>query len=303
MVIRQGSERCYAKLQPARSDGSKSHYVERVCNGLVRDAHDDFGPDDDSIGSEYKDTYEEGPYGMHELEETDLEAGLIVEGKRYVYLGYAARWWVEHFNYAGNSIQPTLIASVAQVTCCPLEHSSTIWRSLYHSQVDFEIPQECSTPIIAAWLHLPVVMKVLLADNKTDVNHQDSRGRTALWYAITGSCKEMSQLLLELENIRVNLPDNEGRSPLFYALRFSDTTILKSILNRKDIDADMRDAYGNTPLGLAVVGGEIDAMVCLLEREDVDMDALGSGRQSPLMKAVDQGHNKKAVPMSMWRAA
>ena len=95
----------------------------------------------------------------HVKGEANSGEDLIVEGKSYVFLGYAARYWAKHFKCAQSLAQPTLTATVAQITRCPLTHSSRIWRRIYNSYHNTELPAQASALILASWFGFHDVIK------------------------------------------------------------------------------------------------------------------------------------------------
>ncbi|KAL9611416.1 MAG: hypothetical protein Q9167_003922 [Letrouitia subvulpina] len=227
-------------------------------------------------------------------DKVDLGESLIVNGKSYVFLSYAARYWAKHFKCAQSLAQPTLTATVAQITCCPLTHSSRIWRSIYNSQWNTELPAQASALILASWFGFLDVIKALLSNKRNDVNSQDSRGRTPLFYAIVTFQEEVVQLLLEQEDVQVNLLDDKERTPFFYAARLGFQYGIQLLLKRKELDVGLPNHKGMTPLAVAAYEGNKHVVKLLLERDDVKVDYQDDQGRTPLYSALDGGYKETA---------
>ena len=66
-------------------------------------------------------------------------------------------------------------------------------------------------------------VKLLLQNDKTNINLQDNDGYTALMCASLEGKTEVVKLLLQNDKININLQDESGRTALIYALKFGRT--------------------------------------------------------------------------------
>ncbi|KAN0071225.1 Ankyrin repeat-containing domain protein [Elaphomyces granulatus] len=102
------------------------------------------------------------------------------------------------------------------------------------------------------------VLKLLLDREDIDINKQDDRGYTALFYAFqcfTPTGTEPAKLLLDRDDIDVNLPNRYGETPLYFACRYPMVSLIDLIdlidllLKKEGVDVNARDIHGCTPLG------------------------------------------------------
>jgi hypothetical protein len=86
----------------------------------------------------------------------------------------------------------------------------------------------------------------LLLDHKTDVNYQDSEGRTALMKAAESKCGDITALLLE-RNALVNIVDNTGATALMFACKECYFSIAYTLV-AAHAGIRIQDNEGNTAL-------------------------------------------------------
>jgi ankyrin repeat protein len=139
--------------------------------------------------------------------------------------------------------------------------------------------------------HLGCVI-ALLRDQRTNVNEQGDRGRTALSFACSNHHSDIVKTLLATSNCDAAVEDNSGATALHWACRVSDnspalTTLLKHrtaspILNH-------RDKNGRTALSWAAGHGIKSAAKALLAIPSVDANLPDAHGRSPLPWAAGNG--------------
>ena len=132
---------------------------------------------------------------------------------------------------------------------------------------DFDRGNDGKTPIMYAMK--PEVMKLLLADERIDVNATDDKGHTALYYVI-----DCWDVILECDT-----PEEAGR---FKVQELLDTFTL--LLESSRFDPTIDERTGCSVLHIAVVGRSEFAEVilkCALTRSNIDVNCRDIKGQSP----------------------
>ncbi len=158
------------------------------------------------------------------------------------------------------------------------------------------------TPLIAAALKGYVeVVRVLLADPKIDIDHQDKCGVTTLCAACQGSHREIVELLLDppdavvqlnddqkgqgmmtvdRKGANIHLKDENGMSPMLVAASNRHFEIIKllhehllKVGNEREIKDGFNTAekWGQTPLHYACGRGHDDVIKYLVDVVNVDI--------------------------------
>ncbi|KAJ5115709.1 hypothetical protein N7456_000057 [Penicillium angulare] len=134
-----------------------------------------------------------------------------------------------------------------------------------------------STLHIAAQKGHENIIRVLLLRSNSDVNKQDSDGRTPLMHAIIENHNSVVHLLLSHGAI-IGLFDCDGRSALHWAVLYQRTDILHGLLEHRakheqSLDIDAPDSTGWTPLHMSVTRAFEDGVLILLQ-EGADINAI-----------------------------
>lgn len=161
------------------------------------------------------------------------------------------------------------------------------------------IDQYGVTPLIAAANqgHIDVVETLLeyIKDRKI-LDAGDSKGKTALYYAVEFRHPEIVELLRE-HGANPNIYSNEGVFPLHQAVTQGEMRIVQVLLG--DIDGaikanpDIVDSNGQTPLMLAVNSGNKEIIDALLVH-GANIEKADSNGMTALMLAVES-NNKEMV--------
>jgi len=100
--------------------------------------------------------------------------------------------------------------------------------------------------------HLEIV-KLLLNDERVDVNKAANDGWTSLWSACVHGHIEIVKLLLNDQRVDVNKAGNVGfGTPFYVACRYGRTVVVKYLLERgREIDINKKNNNGKTGLDIA----------------------------------------------------
>jgi ankyrin repeat protein len=113
------------------------------------------------------------------------------------------------------------------------------------------------------------ILRVLLQRGNTDVNQQDSDGRTPLLHAVMQNHEPVVRLLLT-QGARIGILDCDGRSGIHWAVLRRKFSMLQMLLKHRDeyepmLAIDLYDNTGWTALHMAVFTGFEPAMLLLMQ--------------------------------------
>ncbi len=130
-----------------------------------------------------------------------------------------------------------------------------------------------------------VMIKVLLAHRKTNINVMNENGNTPLNFTCSA---EVGKLLL-LHMANPTLADENGNTPLHHAAEIEDIELMKVLLADRRVDVNARNDNGQTPLhiGLSGVMNPVE-MAQLLMRYDADASISDADGVSAFQLAVNR---------------
>ncbi len=144
-----------------------------------------------------------------------------------------------------------------------------------------------------------IVKKIIECGARLVINHQNRDGITALIQAVRDGHYSIVKLLLQVPEIDLNVRDSRGCTALFYAMTenfscFSDARrkIFHLLLANKGIDVNkacVRGALSVTPLMEAAANGDIESVELLLQNPEIDVHVTFGG-QNALTFAMNNGH-------------
>ncbi|KAH9126640.1 hypothetical protein AeMF1_002948, partial [Aphanomyces euteiches] len=114
------------------------------------------------------------------------------------------------------------------------------------------------------------MVRLLLAQDRIDVNAKQSMGWSALILAAANGHGEIVQLLLNCDGFEVNLSGNR-QAPLHYAAIYGCIEIVEILLRNEKVDPNVKRYDGSTPLHSAVKFGQVDVVKMLLEHGSCDL--------------------------------
>jgi len=113
---------------------------------------------------------------------------------------------------------------------------------------------------------LILIVKLLLNDERVDIDKGTDIGRTSFHIACLNGHIEIVKLLLN-NRIDINKADDDGWTPFHSACSNGYIEILKLLLNDKRVDLNKEDKYDNTPFLIACRNGKTEVVKYLLESE------------------------------------
>ncbi|KAL6235358.1 hypothetical protein BDW75DRAFT_230428 [Aspergillus navahoensis] len=165
------------------------------------------------------------------------------------FIDYTASNWAVHFRRASVSSKDT-IAKRGQALC---QKGSKV----YSDDI-----------LMASYLGLSAVVKLLLETGKVDVESKDSiYSQTPLsWAAANGHEGGVVKLLLETGKVDIESKDSIcSRTPLTWAAENGHEGVVKLLLETGKVDIESKDSGGRTPLSWAAGNGREGVVKLLLE--------------------------------------
>ncbi|KAL3475083.1 ankyrin repeat protein [Aspergillus californicus] len=132
------------------------------------------------------------------------------------FMEYAARNWAAHFRRASVSSKDP-ITKRGRKLCQTGSISFKAWTAFYNPNIWLFFPDNADI-LIASYLELIAVVKLLLETKNVDIESKDSKyGRTPLSWAAERGHEGVVKLLLETKNVDIESKDSNGRTPLSWA--------------------------------------------------------------------------------------
>lgn len=173
--------------------------------------------------------------------------------------------------------------------------------------------------------HLDVV-KLLLADERTDVNLKGKSGRlplslasgnghlpvvklvinhalclpdeadhnqwTPLFWAVGGNHLDVVSTLLNDVRVNINHTDRTGRSAFSWAAGEGFAGLLKHLMKDRRLNPNLHDSSGRTGLSWAAGNGHTDTVTTLLKDKRCDKSAKDTDLRNAISWACEGGHDK-----------
>ncbi|GCB21065.1 ankyrin repeat domain-containing protein 50 [Aspergillus awamori] len=197
--------------------------------------------------------------------------------------GYSSCHWITHYHQA-NVQDGNVLIMRAQSVCDPSSDVYPVWSKLYEAEENY-IPRSTSRLLIASFLGLTGVVKLLLATGNVNINSKGSDSRAALSWK-----KPVMKLLLGTKKMEMNSRDSEqGLTPLSWAARNGHEAVVKLLLETKT-DINIKDSRGRTPLSWAARDGHEAVVKLLLQTKKMDINSKDSGGRTPLSLAAWNSH-------------
>ncbi|GAM38563.1 ankyrin repeat-containing protein [Talaromyces pinophilus] len=137
--------------------------------------------------------------------------------------------------------------------------------------------------------HLAVV-KLLLETGRVNANSEGPHGQTLFSWAARWGHAAVVATLLATGSVVVNSRDPQfGRTALAWASLHGHETVVRLLVGTKGIDLNVGDFTDRTPLHLAAWKGHA-AVVALLLKSRVDVQPKDDGGLTPLSMALRWGH-------------
>jgi ankyrin repeat protein len=158
--------------------------------------------------------------------------------------------------------------------------------------------REGTTPLMqaaegSAYLPNNTAAVALLLEQPVKVDTQDTRGRTALYRAVSEGKEDAARLLLE-HKASPNAKAADGSTPLMTAVTYGKVGALRLLLDH-GADVDLQDTQGNTALQIAAEGtaylpNNVPLVEALLAK-GAKIEAQDSRGRTALYRAASEGKN------------
>ncbi|KAJ5666742.1 hypothetical protein N7462_011151 [Penicillium macrosclerotiorum] len=153
---------------------------------------------------------------------------------------------------------------------------------------------------IAAMFDLDMTMKRLLELDPSDVNTQDSQGRTPLYFGAAAEGGGVVNLLLDRSDVDIDLASYYHGSPLHSAIESKQEGVAKILLER-GADPESKDAKGIRPIHKAIMLSLADTLRTLLNKK-VDITSTTNSGHTPLELAMPQDSKlRQKTTTGLWR--
>ena len=170
---------------------------------------------------------------------------------------------------------------------------TTLLQKIFYEQEPLEKRQfSILHRIILDLTLVPRSLKLELQESTSQVNHRDSQGKTALfWAAQRGNLDALVELLQA--GADPNLHDNAGLTPLHGAASAPhEVTACVKVLLDAGADAKFKNKRGFTPLHFTCHHQDNHEVVRLMIKAGADVESRDAYGQSPLGIAARQDHAK-----------
>ena len=222
------------------------------------------------------------------------EALVLQLQRRFPFHSYAARNWPRHFSealqetecdLAFNFLKNTALVSTASLSLIAsddeTQHGEEIFKP--HLQESFQ-PHLSALHMAALSGSESLVQRLMEHHVYTDIDAQDSIGRTPLWIAVNKAQRKSVTMLLDA-GASPDIADRTGWTPLLIAIVRSLHEISQTLVTHPARPADINMIGAGkgastrhvSPLIAATKHGNINAMRMILEQPDVQVNALVSG--------------------------
>ncbi|KAL4894320.1 hypothetical protein BDV59DRAFT_16942 [Aspergillus ambiguus] len=207
------------------------------------------------------------------------------------FMDYAASNWAVHFRRASvSSKDPT--AERGRTLCKQGSKVYKDWVAIYGSdKVKFP---DFDDILMASYLGLTAVVKILLETGKVDVESKSRFHRTPLSWAAANGHEGVVRLLLDTGKVDVESKDSRyGRTPLSWAAEFGHEGVMRLLLETRKVDIESKDSqFGRTPLSWAAEYGHEGVVRLLLDTGKVDIESKSQYSKTPLSLAAANGHKE-----------
>ena len=221
------------------------------------------------------------------------------------FIQYASKNWVFHFQRARIKVDESVLQSILDV-CEPQSYMFQSWWQKNKDCLTIAGSNQYSTLtclMVASWIGLEIVVKMLLKKKSVELNARDYYGRTALHSAATFGHSEVVKLLVEEDDIKLNLQDRNGWTALHSAATYGHLDVVQELVEKDGVGLNLQDTCGRTALFLAVADkeGQTNSLsstplrtnlevLRLLLKKGADVNLGDSTGQTPLLIAEKMEH-------------
>ena len=126
--------------------------------------------------------------------------------------------------------------------------------------------------LVAAIMGNATGLELLSGNNESDINTDDSEGRTPLFFASWIGRQKVVKLLLENPEVDANKGDKLGITPLFVATKNAKKEIVEALVSHSNTDVNRSTPNRTSPLIIASQRGHADLVLVLLAQVNIDVN-------------------------------
>jgi ankyrin repeat protein len=145
------------------------------------------------------------------------------------------------------------------------------------------------------------ISEILLEQNNINVNQQDDYGYTALIWACNRGHKEIAEILLANEKINVNQQEEDGFTALMWASKYGHKEVVEILLQVEKINVNQKNKDRDSALTLTTSEGHKEIVELLLQNENIKINQKNKDGNSALILSSSNG-NKEIVQMLLKHA-
>jgi ankyrin repeat protein len=127
------------------------------------------------------------------------------------------------------------------------------------------------------------IVKYHVEKKNADINANDTKGRTALYLALSKGRLEVVKYLLD-NGASTSLKD--GNTLLIIAMYSGNLDVVKYLVEERDLDVNEKNKQGQTPLFIAALTGRMEIVKYLVEEKKADINVKDNNGDSPLKYAA-----------------
>jgi|LauGreDrversion4_2_1035121.scaffolds.fasta_scaffold12003_6 ankyrin repeat protein len=161
---------------------------------------------------------------------------------------------------------------------------------LDHLNIKLNSQQRINPLMIAVQNNYLSILKMILADKRTNLNRIQQDGFFALYVAAKQGNLTCLKLLLTHPEINPNFALDNGDTSLHIAVIAGHLEIVKQLLRHPGIDPNQPNKIGITPLHLAAFQGNLHLLKTLLQQVNIDPNAAMQDGTTSLILSIFQGH-------------
>lgn len=153
------------------------------------------------------------------------------------------------------------------------------------------VDQQTSLSVAAQYGH-SYILKLLLADERTDVNVQAKSGRSPLSLASGNGHLPVVKLLISHKHCRPDEQDHNRWTPLLWAVGGDHLDVVSELLQSKKVDINHTDRTGRTVFSWAAGDGSALLLKFFLKNPQLEPDILDNNDRSALSWAAGNGNTE-----------
>mgnify|MGYP002385230172 CR=1 FL=1 len=167
-------------------------------------------------------------------------------------------------------------------------------KFLQNEEINKANQNDGSTPLYIAceYGHIEIV-KLLLNDNRVDINKATNGGHSPFWIACYRGHIDIVKLLLNDNRVDFNKANTDDQTPFFFACWNGHIEIVKLLLNDERVDINKSTDDSITPFSIACQYGHIEIVIYMLAcGREIDINKKDEDGKTGLDYAKERGREE-----------